>query len=330
MSFVKPTSSSGSLPLFEEESAMLDNPNLPLNIPASLLPAYRDMWKADKQCLICSVGFGLTQHKYRCKFCYRGVCSNCARHLFLHPELQIPKRCCNRCFRRFISSTLRDEIDAKIYESSGKISIIEDQLSTERKNREEIEQKMKDLQGQIRTIRLKMTKRDMIFEKEIEERKRKAEELRKIKEKLELKQSLVRKEVEETVRKTQAVLREKNEYYTALQTSHTQNSALKAQLTLLQDEACQLTHGSVTIVPCETDLKEVRDSLVETETSVDDSFGEFENVDLEREFVYLQAENRVLKAQQQPIQLGRQPRAIATTQAMAVRTHPERSCCTLS
>lgn len=326
------------MPLFEEESVMLDNPNLPINVPADLLPKYREMWKTDKQCLMCGVGFGLTQHKYRCKFCYRGVCAKCSKHLFLHPELQMPKRCCNRCFRRFISSTLRDEIDTKIYEQSGKISVIEDLLTCERRNRQDICERVRDLEGEYRRMRLKITQRDVQFEKEIESRVRKIEEMRKVREKLSEKKEKVEKELENTRKRTILVLQEKSEHETALSQSSDHTKSLKSDLSRLQEEACRLTH-------CLSPFKSVPtpgNNDRETETSAGDSFlmdkenyelkgiceEEAGTGDLERELLFLQAENKLLKGTR-PIQLGRTPRPLAETQEMAVRAQAERNCCTL-
>lgn len=327
----------GAIPLFEEESVMLDNPNLPINIPASLLPKYRLMWKTDKQCLMCGVGFGLTQHKYRCKFCYRGVCSKCSKHLFLHPELQIPKRCCSRCFRRFISSTMRDEIDAKIYETNGKISVIEDQLTCEKKNREEISQQISELEGEIRKTRLKMTQKEIVFEKEIEIRKRKLEEMRRVREKLQEKQKSVVKDLEITLKRTESVLEEKQERETALFESSEHNKSLKSRLSSLQEEASRLIHYPSPLQEIQIPLNTDR----ETESSVGDSFlNDKENweikricgedtgkEEMERELQYLQAENKLLRGTK-PIKLGREPRPISETQAMAVRDRQEHSCCT--
>lgn len=336
MSAVKTTSSLGAMPLFEEESAMLDNPNLPINIPASLLPTYRHMWKADKQCLMCGVGFGLTQHKYRCKFCYRGVCVKCSKHLFLHPELQMPKRCCNRCFRRFISSTLRDEIDAKIYERSGKLSVIEDMLTCERRNRQEISERLRDLEGEYRRMRLKITQRDVQFEKEIEGRVRKLEEMRKVREKLQEQRDITEKQLTSTRNRTAAVLQERAELEIALTQSSEHNKSLKSHLSRLQEEACRITHYHS---PLKDALIPVNNDK-ETEASAGDSFlmdkenyelqgiGEETAEDLERELQFLQAENTLLKGTK-PIQLRRTPRPLSASQAMAVPAQPERNCCTL-
>jgi hypothetical protein len=233
---------------------------------------------------------------------------------------------------------MRDEIDAKIFETSGKISVIEDQLTCEKKNREEIALQVIELEGEIRRTRLKMTQKEIVFEKEIETRKRKLEEMRRVREKLQEKKKSVENELQITLKRTEAVLQEKLEREAGLIQSSDHNKTLKSKLSFLQEEACRLTH-------CPSPLKEIQipvNTDRETESSIGDSFlldkenYEMKGIceedagkeELERELQYLQAENKLLRGTK-PIQLGREPRPISETQAMAVRDRQEHSCCTV-
>ena len=59
----------------------------------------KGLYRIDEECVICGAGFGLLkQKKFKCKFCYRGVCGKCSLQRFYNPRLEKTARICNNCF----------------------------------------------------------------------------------------------------------------------------------------------------------------------------------------------------------------------------------------
>ncbi|CAG9311330.1 unnamed protein product [Blepharisma stoltei] len=69
--------------------------------------ADKEQYHKDKVCTICKDSFNLLKHKYRCKFCWRGVCSKCSKQKAINPILGGPQRICDKCFPSYIEKLSR-------------------------------------------------------------------------------------------------------------------------------------------------------------------------------------------------------------------------------
>lgn len=191
-----------SLCLLTDGSAALENPSLPLNVTLEDLSTNRDAWKFDTECSLCRNAFGVLklQHKYRCKFCYRGVCEKCSKWRVLHPEFGIKRRCCNACYEKFISSAMREELQGKLDETQARVSRIERTISSVKDDRVDVGEYARRLQmdasrlmiqhsklegelekvlGQQREQLLRMKTRKTVLETQKREKEAQIEELRK-------------------------------------------------------------------------------------------------------------------------------------------------------
>jgi DNA repair exonuclease SbcCD ATPase subunit len=82
---------------------------------AEKLPQERQLYKRDKICTICRIKFGITSaKKHYCKFCYRGVCSECSPIAVLHPEQNKELRICNLCYDKSLENNVKKEYELKI------------------------------------------------------------------------------------------------------------------------------------------------------------------------------------------------------------------------
>ena len=156
-----------SLCLLSEGSAALENPSLPLNVTLADLSTNRDAWKFDKDCSLCGIAFGVLklQHKYRCKFCYRGICEKCSKWTVLHPEFGTKRRCCNACYQKFISLTMREELQSKLDETQARVSRIERTISTVRDDRVDVGEYTKKLAMDAHRLMLQHSKLEGELEK---------------------------------------------------------------------------------------------------------------------------------------------------------------------
>lgn len=180
----------------------MENPELPLNVTMEDLSTNREAWKFDKVCSLCGSTFGMLNlnHKYRCKFCYRGICEKCSTWRVLHPEFGVPRRCCQACYQKFISSTMREEMQGRLDESQAWVSRIERTITSVRDDRTDMGEHARKLQmdasrlmiehsrlegelekvlGQRRDALLKLKNQKTAFEKMIKDKETQITEIKK-------------------------------------------------------------------------------------------------------------------------------------------------------
>ena len=357
MSAIRSFGQHSAVDSFAEGFAVMENPNLPINVSATDLPTNRDQWKSDRSCLICKAVFKLLQHKYRCKFCYRGVCNHCSEHLFLHPEMGILKRCCNSCYKRFLTYTLREELAGKIYASQGRLTVIEDQLAESQERKRENQATLKDLESDIRRKRLKFVQSESTYERELREKKQKLTQAKKAKEQIREHRSKVTQKIDEYRSLSSQRCKEKEEHRKSLFTCEAQTRALKSQLCQLQEEANLILHSHAVrsqslsppldcyTLPGKGEVSE-NDEVLDTEASVSkdaeagetyemgspvsDDFDQYcEHKHLQRLLADLESENVALRTN---LSTSARPgivseRLISATPRSEVRAAPNRSCC---
>ncbi|CAG9313700.1 unnamed protein product [Blepharisma stoltei] len=85
--------------------------------------ADKDLYLQDTACIICKSEFGITKRKYRCKFCWRGVCSKCSEQKTYHPIFNIAKRICDDCFKIYVHRLSTVSVE---YEVSRSKQVIEE------------------------------------------------------------------------------------------------------------------------------------------------------------------------------------------------------------
>lgn len=156
-----------SLSLLIDGSVALENPSLPLNVAVEDLSTNRDAWKFDSDCSLCRNAFGVLklQHKYRCKFCYRGVCEKCSKSRVLHPEFGLKRRCCDACYQKFISSAMREELQGKLDETQARVSRIERKITSVQDDRVDVGEYARRLQMDASRLMIQHSKLEGELEK---------------------------------------------------------------------------------------------------------------------------------------------------------------------
>ncbi|CAG9322668.1 unnamed protein product [Blepharisma stoltei] len=77
----------------------------------------KDIYLMDSSCLICKNKFILARHKYRCKFCWHGVCAKCSKQKTYHPTYECAKRICDECFKAYIYKLSNASIENEVSRS---------------------------------------------------------------------------------------------------------------------------------------------------------------------------------------------------------------------
>ena len=332
--------------IFDEGYTLQENPNLPLNVSSSELPGNRGLWKTDRSCIICSVRFKLLHHRYHCEFCYRAVCPHCSCHAFLHPESLSHQRCCNSCFSRFATTTLRQELADKLAQSKERMTIFEDELKNAKERKKDTEARLRDLEGQVRRGRLKMRQVDWEFEKEIEQRRETLGKQRRAREEIGQRRASVAEKLQELRSQSEHKRVEKQEHEEQLSRSRAHTQALKSQLSELQEETNHIIHGHVqrTLTPPfvqQTDERLQSKEMTETggetedrgkaESTPEEPDSSQEATHLEQLLSDLASENATLRRSltDPPRRTILSERSCHPLNRRPVLAQPNRSCCCL-
>lgn len=118
-----------------------------VDVNRSILDVYIDIstdknaWKKDKKCYICKSKFGnklslINDKRFRCKFCWRGVCGKCTPTRARHPDYEKPQRICNACFQRSKENKISESYSIELDKARNERDDLEIRLELEKRENE--------------------------------------------------------------------------------------------------------------------------------------------------------------------------------------------------
>lgn len=124
----------------------------------------KNLYRTDKKCVRCQVKFGLSmtiyKKKYWCKFCRRGVCSDCSPQRVPNPETMKIDRICNECFQKVMAEHFKKEVDEEIGNYKKQKEELNFLLGQEIRNRAKISTKKKILEGILNELEKESERKD--------------------------------------------------------------------------------------------------------------------------------------------------------------------------
>ena len=124
----------------------------------------KSQYTTDSRCLRCDAkfGFGLMKYvkKHWCKFCGRGVCSNCSPQKVPNPETSRIDRICNLCYQRVMTDHFKKTLDQEIEDLKKQRSEYYFSLGQEIRNRAKICTKKRILEGILQELENEAERKD--------------------------------------------------------------------------------------------------------------------------------------------------------------------------
>lgn len=152
----------GDEEVLSNSSSFVEGRSSSVLVSIAQLSTDRQGYKHSKACTSCDTqfsSFGLsTAKKYVCRFCYTGVCNKCSPHRIIHPESKRKERCCAACYSKFVSDTIRADVEVDLTRRASEADVLLKRYEEERKAKEVDLATNSLLTSQLETLKQELTR----------------------------------------------------------------------------------------------------------------------------------------------------------------------------